>query len=64
MKRIIFFVMLISLVSCYQQKKKPDGTISQDALDNVVKSEQGLQSIIQANINRKPTIDTIFLGFS
>lgn len=64
MKKIIYLLVLIALVSCHQQEKKSNGMISKDAVDSMAKSDQDLQSIIQANINKTPTIDTVFLGFS
>jgi hypothetical protein len=61
--------LALILTGCSQPKQNADESASSvpastDAGKNAVKAEDTLQSLINANINKQPTIDTIFLGFS
>ncbi|MGZ3755505.1 MAG: hypothetical protein ACXVAY_00850 [Mucilaginibacter sp.] len=66
MKKICYLLIIIVAAGCSQPKPKgeSDSPISREALKNEVKAEDTLKTIIDANINKQPAIDTVALGFS
>jgi len=61
MKRIVFLLTLITLAGCKQPVKQNSGAA---ANVDTGKNIDTLQSIIDANIDKLPVIDTVFLGFA
>ncbi|HVS93980.1 MAG TPA: hypothetical protein VHE59_18220 [Mucilaginibacter sp.] len=64
MKRFAWFLPIMFLFSCNQNKQQSYAGISADAVKEAVKSDDTLASIIKKNINKQPAIDTVFLGFT
>jgi len=63
MKKAFFFFTIVALGACKQPaKQNADG--STNAGTGTSKPIDTLQSIIDANINKQPEIDTAFLGFA
>jgi hypothetical protein len=63
MKKVFFLLALIALTACKQPAQQNAGS-SSTASGSTVKPIDTLQSIIDANINKQPVIDTAFLGFA
>ncbi|HZY36407.1 MAG TPA: hypothetical protein VFE53_07155 [Mucilaginibacter sp.] len=61
MKKIIFLLTLVALAGCKQPVKQNSGAI---ANSDAGKPMDTLQSIIDANIDKQPVIDTVFVGFA
>jgi hypothetical protein len=64
MKQVIYFLPIIILMGCSQPKPASDSSISQEAVSKAMSSDDSLKAIIDANINKQPVIDTVFLGFT
>lgn len=66
MKKIALFLSLLTAIGCSHPKPEEKSTesISNEAVKEAVRSEDTLQSIINANIRKQPLIDTICLGFT
>jgi len=66
MKRIFLFLPTILFVSCNQPSQQVQ-TVTTSAPRNIgqvaLKSQDSLQAIINANINKQPAIDTVVFGF-
>ncbi|MFB9842997.1 hypothetical protein [Mucilaginibacter ginsenosidivorans] len=65
MKKVVGYLFLAITLGCNQSqpKRTPAESISNEAVKEAVKSEDTLQAIINANIRKQPTTDTVFLGF-
>ena len=66
MKKLFFLSPLLILLSCGQPRENEESKniIPKEAIDRMMKADDSLQAIIKANIDKKPTIDTVFLGFT
>jgi|GEM_PF-2650809 len=65
MKKVIFLLSLIAFVGCKPSvKQNSNGADSGSTVNSNGKPIDTLQSIINANINRQPIVDTTFLGFA
>jgi hypothetical protein len=64
MNKIFLLLFLIVFASCGQSDQKSNDDKLLDMGKQVAKAEDTLQTLINANINKQPAIDTIFGGFS
>ena len=64
MKKILLLSPLLILLSCGQPKDESKSTVSKNTETHVMTADDSLQAIIKENINKQPTIDTVFLGFT
>lgn len=63
MKLFLYLLPLVLLVSCNATVKN-SGTVDSTPKKASIGADDTLAYIIDTNVNRKPEIDTIFLGFS